>query len=583
MVKHRTSHFQAGLNNFSKPDSLEKRLLAWTHALIIAVLLIIGLSFGFLIFRSEKVFQQSSLSLAANSLAQTAASTLMRITDNLGLVSSVDRDILQANPQMMQNLLFQNPDLLEIVRLDSNGRVITYVSHGHPEIATLTTIVQSQWFIRAKSGFSYQDIQGISSQFEPEIIISLPAASGDILAARLRLDVLRAAIVDSHLIGSKEAYITTRAGEIIANSQIQFVPVITNIRERKEFSAVMNSLGKNWYGSYVNYEGKSVLGSAEPIPGTPWILFVESMHQDTYAMTQLAMITLVALILISSVFIHRIVRRNLEQILFGPLEKLRVVAERIGQGDLGIRINLPQEDEIGQVARAMDLMAEHLRDREIQLRNQSCALANEIRERKKVAEDLRKLSRELEMRVQERTAELIYEIDSRKKIEVELFYQSTHDSLTALYNRHFYVEEMNRLESSRQFPISLVMVDIDNLKMINDNLGHSIGDEYLCRTATLLKGVFRSEDIVARIGGDEFAILLPNTDLMGVAKAVERIKRQLQAQAEVAGPPFLSLSIGAETAQPGDHLELVFKRADKKMYQDKQSRRNKISVMSGVN
>ena len=95
----------------------------------------------------------------------------------------------------------------------------------------------------------------------------------------------------------------------------------------------------------------------------------------------------------------------------------------------------------------------------------------------------------------------IRNITTRKTAENKLQYFSTHDSLTKIYNRSFFEEELNRLEHSRQFPISIIMLDVDGLKIINDNQGHAVGDEILFRLAKILVKSFRSEDIVARIGG----------------------------------------------------------------------------------
>ena len=99
------------------------------------------------------------------------------------------------------------------------------------------------------------------------------------------------------------------------------------------------------------------------------------------------------------------------------------------------------------------------------------------------------------------------DITERKEIEVKLRYQSAHDVLTRLFNRFYFEEEMNRLENSRISPISIIVIDVDDLKSINDSQGHLTGDELLRSVARILKQSFRAEDMVARIGGDEFAVL----------------------------------------------------------------------------
>ncbi|OHE61252.1 MAG: hypothetical protein A2Z47_05660 [Thermodesulfovibrio sp. RBG_19FT_COMBO_42_12] len=157
----------------------------------------------------------------------------------------------------------------------------------------------------------------------------------------------------------------------------------------------------------------------------------------------------------------------------------------------------------------------------------------------------------------------------RKRMEEKLWYLSTHDGLTGLYNRTYFEEEMTRLERGRQFPISILMVDVNGLKAVNDSQGHEAGDELLRRTAQVLLISVRVEDMVARIGGDEFAVLLTGTDVSAAEKAVERVIKNLKAHnIKYNGPP-LSLSLGVATGEKGNLLAKVLKEADKNMYQDK--------------
>jgi diguanylate cyclase (GGDEF)-like protein/PAS domain S-box-containing protein len=167
----------------------------------------------------------------------------------------------------------------------------------------------------------------------------------------------------------------------------------------------------------------------------------------------------------------------------------------------------------------------------------------------------------------------LLDISERKRSETKLRYLSTHDMLTGIYNRAYFDEELDRLTKGRKFPVSIVMADVDGLKEANDQRGHAAGDELLKHTAEVFKGAFRREDVAARIGGDEFAALLPNTDESALVEAMERLHQHLTLKnAEHLGNP-LSLSIGAATAKNGEELIAAWRMADQRMYRQKKGRR----------
>lgn len=166
------------------------------------------------------------------------------------------------------------------------------------------------------------------------------------------------------------------------------------------------------------------------------------------------------------------------------------------------------------------------------------------------------------------------DITDRKLLEEKLRYQSTHDVLTGLYNRAFFQEEMSRLEQSRQFPISLIMIDLDNLKEINDAYGHSTGDELLRLFSGKLRASFRAEDVVARFGGDEFVVLLPTTSNNTLRKVLFRLRNHLDQETllRLDRPIRFEYSLGGATATVGQSLRAAFDRADRNMYRNKRKR-----------
>ncbi len=164
---------------------------------------------------------------------------------------------------------------------------------------------------------------------------------------------------------------------------------------------------------------------------------------------------------------------------------------------------------------------------------------------------------------------VLHDVSPRKRVEEELRYLSTHDVLTGLYNRACFEEELARLRGEGPFPVSIIVADMNGLKAINDQLGHAAGDLALRQTAGILRAAFRAQDMVARIGGDEFAVLLPATDAPAAAQALTRIRHSLRAHnAAHSGPPIV-LSLGTATAERPGQLSWALRAADDDMYRDK--------------
>ncbi len=177
------------------------------------------------------------------------------------------------------------------------------------------------------------------------------------------------------------------------------------------------------------------------------------------------------------------------------------------------------------------------------------------------------LQQELLRRKQEEET-LKNDITSLKQTEEQLTFLSYHDSMTGLYNRTFFEEELKRVDTEGQLPLSIIMGDVNGLKLVNDAFGHDEGDKLIIKLSNVLKSSCRQEDIICRWGGDEFAVLLPRTDESTANRISNRIRKSCSEAA--ADPIQLSISLGVATKENlSQEIYMVIKEAENKMYKYK--------------
>lgn len=171
------------------------------------------------------------------------------------------------------------------------------------------------------------------------------------------------------------------------------------------------------------------------------------------------------------------------------------------------------------------------------------------------------------------------DITERRQAEEQVKYLSFHDKLTGIYNRAYFEEELKRLDTERQLPLSLIMGDVNGLKLVNDAFGHREGDKMLSKVAQIIKDACRKEDIVSRWGGDEFAVVLPRTNRETAIEICERIWKTCSEGYD--GPIRPNVAMGTSTKENVSRdIQEILKEAEDMMYRKKLV--ENVSVRSSI-
>lgn len=175
----------------------------------------------------------------------------------------------------------------------------------------------------------------------------------------------------------------------------------------------------------------------------------------------------------------------------------------------------------------------------------------------------------------------LFDMTEQKRVEEQLRYMSFHDPMTGLFNRTYYEEELIRASGGRYNPFGVISCDIDGLKLVNDTLGHHAGDQLITTVGGILMGSFRKSDVAARIGGDEFSILMANNDSGYLQQACFRLRERVAQHNRIQPKIPVSVSVGWAIGNVFNHREIsaLIRKADVQMYEEKRMNREKYNTL----
>lgn len=431
-------------------------------------------------------------------------------------------------------------NVLDLVLIDAQGRTLVS-TNSYPQMDE-----SAKNFLTMSSSLYTSPIllqeDGLPQQYIAQAVGNPNRRIGT-LVAFLNLHNVKTLLENSRVSKAGSVYLVAADGRIFLGAGdveiAGFVDEEKVDRDEEELPSV-----------YKRSDGKKVFGASLYFPQFGWTLVCEEDYGDVFEPILLIRKKLIlvnsVIILLFSLFAFKVV-----QSITRPVLALSNAASKLMDGMVAVEVREhDSEDEVGFLIKTFNELTKEIAVSRVKLES---------------------INRKLELKNNE-----LEQLNSR------LEHLSVTDELTGLYNyRHFQTllnEEIKRVERNA-YPLSLVLMDLDSFKKVNDRYGHKTGDDYLCYLSKILRGLVRETDVLARYGGEEFAILLPHTDIKGSKRFAEKLCRMVESShftTESGEKLHGTVSIGVSEYR-GDPLRF-FEDADKGLYESKRNGKNQVTI-----
>jgi diguanylate cyclase (GGDEF)-like protein len=473
----------------------------------------------------------------------------LETVQRVGRRGSAGRDAVARLTEYLRSVQELNPEYGELVMVTPDGEL---VASSVAEPAPLR--LRSDWLTSVRPDLPVVGDPYWEDAFSaPIFTIATSVSAADarllgILIAKLNLSPIAttrrspAGILSNHIPGeSGEVYLLDDAGHLIISSRASS-RALMNTNVPAEIRQMLATTDKPSV-RYIGYRENEVVGRLLRVERLGWSVVAEIPVEEAFApVTRLRNLTV--LLVVGVFLVVGFIAYRLALVIIRPLDRLSKGAAEVAWGDLAVELPATGGGEIGYLTQVFNYMVGRLR-----------AAREEL---EATHEDLREKNEELER-------------------------LSVTDALTGLYNRRYLMgtldHEAQRSERTGQ-PFTLIMLDVDRFKRFNDTYGHQAGDQVLINVGSVLREATRVVDCASRYGGEEFVVMLPETDVADATDVAERIRATVSERPLIVDgkEAVVTVSVGvAEFPTDGDSVQSVVAAADAALYLAKKQGRNRVT------